>query len=83
MINWPFFPRPRPKPTPEPSPEPAPNDPDGLLWLKIGLLLRKIPVKRALAGLVTVPVLLFFAVSGLIAWTVLAVKFVIEIYNVL
>ena len=81
MINWPFFPR--PKPTPEPSPEPAPNDRDGVLWLKIGLLLRKIPVKRALAGLITVPVLLFFAVSGLIAWLVLVIKFVVGIYNVL
>lgn len=79
MLNWPVFPRPKPKPTPEP--EPAPKDPNGLLWLKIGLLLRKIPAKQALAGLITVPVLVFFAVSGFIAWLVLAVKFIVGIYN--
>lgn len=82
MINWPLFPRPKPKPEPAPLPTPAPNDPSALLWLKIGMILRKIPVQPALAGLITVPALVFFAVSGMVAWLVLAVKFVIGVYNV-
>lgn len=76
MWNWQLF-RPKAKPAPveeEPVSEPS--------WLKIWLSLRKISVEHALAGLLTIPVLLFFAISGVLAWLVLAVKFVIGIYNV-
>jgi hypothetical protein len=83
MVNWPPFfpPKPKPEPEPVPLPKPSPNDPSALLWLKIGMILRKIPVQPALAGLITVPLLVFFAVSGMLAWLVLAIKFIVGIYN--
>lgn len=66
------------KPT---EPETQPDVKKQTPWIKIGRLLRDIDVNKLLVGLVTVPVIVFFTLSGVLAWLVLFVKFVVTIYN--
>jgi len=76
---WKKKPAPQPNPTPD-SPEPASG---GVPWLRVGLLLRSIPFKKLKPVFFTVPALLFFAISGLIAWIVVVLRFAINIFDVL
>ena len=68
-FNWPWSPsKPDPAPAPVPVPPlPEPN-PAHAAWLRAWLLLRQIDKKKLGAAVFTVPVIVFFAISGLVAW---------------
>lgn len=70
---WPF-PRPAPKPTPA-APE-VPDAPDAVRakFLQAWLLLRQTDMTKVRALLTFVPLVVFFAISGLIVWTWLALR---------
>lgn len=75
---WKKKPTPIPAPTPPDQPQPA-----GIPWLRIGFILRSIPFKDLKPVFFTVPALLFFAISGLIAWVVVVLRFAINIFDAL
>ena len=75
-----FWPRPKPKPEPVPAPD---NDVTPTKWLQVWALFRKIPVQELLPVFTLVPVLVFFAVSGLLAWTVVILSFIVRLMKVL
>jgi len=69
---WPF---PRPKPTPEPVPDvPDVPEPAKAKWLKAWLMLRQIDTTKLRALFTFVPMVVFFAISGLVAWLWLALR---------
>lgn len=58
-------------PTPAPVPEPRPDDPANparAAWLKALYLLRQIDKQKLGAAVVTVPVIVFLALSGVVLW---------------
>ncbi|NDC55414.1 MAG: hypothetical protein EBZ69_01065 [Alphaproteobacteria bacterium] len=71
------------KPTPLPAPTPDQPQPAGIPWLRIGLILRAIPFKELKPVFFTVPALLFLAISGLIAWIVVVLRFAVNIFDAL
>jgi hypothetical protein len=77
-----FWPRPKPKPVPQPDPTPD-NTVSPAKWLQAWALFRKIPVQELLPVFTLVPVLVFFAVSGLLAWTVVLLAFMARLLKVL
>lgn len=64
----------------KPVDTPAPNN---VPWLRVGLLLKSIPFKQLSPVFFTVPALLFFAISGLIAWIVVVLRFAVNIFDAL
>jgi hypothetical protein len=71
----PWFPwKPRKPDDPVPPPAPAPVVPDDVAnparaaWLKAWLLLRQIDKQKLGAAVITVPVMVFLALSGLVLW---------------
>jgi hypothetical protein len=72
--------RKKPQPTPD---KPAVPDSNGILLLRIGLILKSIPFKQLGPVFFTVPALLFFAISGLIAWIMVVLRFAINIFDAL
>jgi hypothetical protein len=69
------------KKNPKPDVKPAPEPPSAATWVRIGLILRSIPFEKLAPLFISVPVIVFFAVSGFIAWLVLVVKFVVGIFT--
>jgi hypothetical protein len=51
--------------------------------MRIWALLRAVNFQELWPVLVSVPVLVFFALSGLVAWLVMAVRFLYTIWRVL
>lgn len=81
LNGWRKWLRPDPKPL-EPDQPPAPeptNDPKMADYLKVMRLLRQIDFKKLLPVFLTVPALVFFAISGLIAWLAVLCGFFIRI----
>lgn len=68
LRNWVNPKKPDPVPEPTPTPEPDKNPPGVVDYLKAWRLLKDIPFRRIWPALVSVPVIAFFAVSGLAAW---------------
>lgn len=72
--------------TPEPAPTPAePNEPgtlSGPQWLKAWATLRKIPIKKMLPAITSVGVVVFLALSGLLAWVVVVLSFIVRLFKV-
>lgn len=67
------------KPTPlQPD---APTTPDSIPWVRVGVILRSIPFKKLLPAFFAVPTLVFFALSGLVAWVMLLLRFAVNIFN--
>jgi len=67
---------------PAPPPEEVdPPEPTSVPWIKVGLLARKLSMPHLRAVFFTVPVIVFFTLSGVLAWLVLLVKFVVTLYN--
>ena len=69
--------------TPEPAPEPAPprptRQPGAIDYLKAWRLLKDIPVQQ-LGKLVSLSaVIVFFAASGVLAWGLVFVKFILTL----
>lgn len=68
---WPF---PKPKPEPAPAPEPDLPEPARAKWLKAWLLLRQIDTTKMRAFFTFVPLVVFFAISGILAWLWLCLR---------
>jgi hypothetical protein len=68
---------PRPKPADEPV-----NDVRPLTWLQAWQLFRKIPMQELFPLVFTVPVIVFLALSGLLAWVVVALSFMVRLMKV-
>jgi hypothetical protein len=65
----------KPDPVPTPEPEPTPDaDHTTAPWLRIWFMLRSIDMKRIGPALLTIPVIVFFAISGMVAWLWLALR---------
>ena len=56
-----------PNPTPAPEPE-KPVDPSLLKYLQAWHIIKEINFKQLMPLVVTVPALVFFAISGVVAW---------------
>jgi hypothetical protein len=76
---WPWTPKPAPEPTPEPTPKPAPSP----KYLKALWALKDIPLAKLFPLVFTVPVVVFLALSGLVAWLVVFASFVTHLFWVL
>lgn len=72
-----------PKKTPDPSPA-SPED-DGTLglpkYLQAWRTLRDIPIKKLFPAVVSVSAVVFFAISGVLAWLVLICSFVVKLFK--
>lgn len=80
LRNW--WPKPNPpQPDPTPAPTPAPT-PDRIPYLRVWALLRDVNFKDIWLVLFSVPVLVFFALSGVLAWLVVAVRFLLTLWRV-
>lgn len=67
-----------PEPTPEPAPEP-PRQPGAIDYLKAWRLLKDIPIQN-LGQLVSLSAaIVFFAISGVLAWGLVFVKFLLTL----
>jgi hypothetical protein len=67
-----------PEPAPEPTPEP-PHQPGAIDYLKAWRLLKDIQIQK-LGKLVSLSaVIVFFAISGVLAWGLVFVKFILTL----
>ena len=80
LDGWQNLWRKKPEPT---TPIDTPKINNGVPWLRVGLLLKSIPFKQLSPVFFTVPELLFFAISGLIAWIVVVLRFAVNIFDAL
>ncbi|NBT76106.1 MAG: hypothetical protein EBT15_09080 [Betaproteobacteria bacterium] len=64
-----------PAPTPEPTP---PKQPGAVDYLKAWKLLRDIPIQKLGRVVSLSAVIVFFAISGLLAWLVVFIKFMLS-----
>jgi hypothetical protein len=78
---WPWTPKPAPEPAPEPTPKPAPAP--SPKYLKALWALKDIPLSKLFPLVFTVPVVVFLALSGLVAWLVVFASFVTHLFWVL
>lgn len=77
-INWPWQPKPKPVPVPDVTPDkPSPQ------WMRALLLLRKIPIQKLFPALTLTSLIVFLALSGLIAWIVVILAFAVQLFRVL
>lgn len=60
--------KPEPAPVPAPAPVPPDADPNSTPWLRVWWQLRSLDMKKVGVALFTIPVIVFFAVSGMVAW---------------
>jgi hypothetical protein len=65
---------------PAPVPTPAP-DVKAIPWLRVGLILKSIPFSKLKPLFISVPAIVFFALSGLVAWIMLFLKFAVGIFK--
>lgn len=63
------------------TPKPEPQKPTNVSWLRVGLILRSIPFQKLGPVFFTVPIVLFFAISGLIAWVMVMLRFAISVFK--
>ena len=69
-----------PKPVPGPAPLPTPNKPVSPLdYVKAWQLFKSIPIHQLAPAVCSVSVVLFLAISGLLAWIVVILRFMFEI----
>lgn len=66
-------------PAPGPAPEPTPDDEEPVGYLRLLLLLRQIPFQKLGPVLVTVPVVVFLALSGAVAWLAVGLGLLVRI----
>lgn len=77
-IWWPFRPKPVP-PTPAPAPAPLPPQKPTLLdYARAWKILKETKLEKIWPALVSVPVLLFFTLSGIVAWLITLAGFVLR-----
>lgn len=78
---WPWTPKPKPAPVPEPAPTPPPAS--APKYLRALWALKNIPVSKLFPLVFTVPVVVFLALSGLVAWLVVLASFVTHLFRAL
>jgi hypothetical protein len=71
------------KPVVPPAPEPPKPAPPATMLDKIRALalLREIPFDKLMPVFISIPAIVFFAISGVLAWIMLTLKFMIGIFN--
>lgn len=76
MPLFPWRPRkPDPEPVVPPAPSPVtPDDPNRTPWLRVWLELKKLDMQKLKVAAIAVPTIVFFAISGLVAWSWLAMR---------
>ena len=69
-MNWlnEFWWRKKPDNVPPQPPPPQPETDDKTPWLRVWLALRNVNLKELWPVFISVPAIVFFAISGLIAW---------------
>lgn len=67
---------------PNPDAPTTPASPASIPYLKVWRALKEINFKDLWIVFLTAPVIVFFAVSGLVAWLVVLAKFVLSLLNV-
>ena len=66
----------------KPQPAPKPEEPPATVpWLRVGLLLRSIPFSKLAPLFISVPAIVFFALSGFVAWIMLFLKFAVGVFR--
>lgn len=78
LKNW-LRPDKKPEPVPVPTPEPDKNPPGLSDYVKAWRLLKDIPFRRIWPVLVSVPVIVFFALSGVAAWVFFLTGFTLRL----
>jgi hypothetical protein len=68
-----------PKPKPAPKPDSAPKPMSTLDYIKAWKLLKSIPIHKLGPAVGSVGLVLFLAISGLIAWITVIMRFMLEI----
>lgn len=77
LNKW-LKPKPVPAPVPDkPEPEPTPH-PRWTNYLQAWNMLRKIPFQKLTPALLSVSTVLFFAISGFVAWVVLICSWIVK-----
>lgn len=56
------------------APHPAPADNDRTPWLRVWALLQSVNAKELLPVIISVPMIVFFAISGFIAWLYICLR---------
>ena len=75
MPLFPWRPRTPDVPPVDPAPPaPAPDDPNRTPWLRVWLELKKLDMQKVKVAAVAVPTIVFFAISGLVAWSWLLMR---------
>jgi len=67
---------PAPAPTPKPEPERKPTTVAD--YVRVWQLLRNVQWRQVWPALITIPVIVFFAVSGFVAWAALALGLILR-----
>jgi len=76
---WPR-PTPKPAPAPEPKPAPAPAKPLSTLdYIRAWKIFKNIPIHKLAPAVLSTSFVLFLAISGLIAWITVILRFMLEI----
>jgi hypothetical protein len=73
-----IWPRPKPAPTPAPTPEPAPPL-STLDYIRAWKVFKNIPIHKLAPAVLSTSFVLFLAISGLIAWITVILRFMLEI----
>ncbi|NDD52622.1 hypothetical protein EBZ39_01870 [bacterium] len=85
----PIWPHPKPKPEPPvPVPEPpVPAPDDGTLGItdywKLWQHIKQIPIKKLFPAVTATSAVLFFAISGVLAWLVVLGAFIVNLFKLL
>jgi hypothetical protein len=64
--------------TPDTTPPTIDSDPDRTPWMRVWLTLRQVNLKELWPVVVSVPAIVFFAVSGMIAWLYLILRGIVR-----
>jgi hypothetical protein len=67
------------KPEPVPAPAPPPKPPNAIDYLRAWNLFKKIPFEKLGSVALLTAIIVFLAISGLLAWISLALRFVFSV----
>lgn len=69
---------------PKPKPDVPPDSTPGLTtYFQAWQKLKQIPIKKLFPGVTAVGAVVFFAISGVLAWLVLFVSFIVNLFKLL
>jgi len=70
------------KPAPGPELKPAPNAASIFKYIELARRLHSIPFKKLFPAVVSVSSVLFFAISGFVAWLVVFLALAVQLFRV-